>query len=146
MDNIYFLAIFNERTWNEFILNGSSVYGTTLKKRKLMETIKHGDFLICYITRISRFVGVLEITSKPYLEYTHIWEDDVYPSRVNVQPVYILKAENGIPASNLKEDLQVFSNLKNQKSWGAFFRNSLKKIPEHDAKIIINKVKEASNK
>ena len=144
MNEKYYLALFNEETWNEFLDMGSSIYGTTLNKQKRMETINAGDFLICYVTKIARFVGLLDITSKAYLDDHRIWKNDIYPVRVNVQPVYILEATNGIPISELKEELEIFINLKNPKNWSGFFISSLNTFQEHDAKIIVNKLRTAS--
>ncbi len=145
MDEKYYLALFNEDTWNEFLGNGSLVYGTNLKKQKRMDATNPGDFLICYVTKLSRFVGLLEITSKAYLDESHIWKNDVYPVRVNVRPVYILEATNGVPVSELKDKLPMFRKLKNPKNWFFYFRSSLSTFQEPDAKLIIDKLKVASN-
>lgn len=144
MNPKYYLALFNEETWDEFIDKGSSIYGTNLNKQARMGQIKNGDFLICYVTKLSRFVGLLEVTSKAYLDESPIWKNDIYPVRVNVHPTYILEATNGIPISELKKELDMFINLKNPKVWGGFFLNSLNTFQEHDTKIIINKLKNAS--
>ena len=57
--------------------------------------------------------------------------------RVNVHPIYILEATNGIPISELKEELEMFINLKNPKNGSGFFISSLNTFQEHDAKIIV---------
>jgi len=146
MNEKYYLALFTKETWSEFVENGSSVYGTNLNKQRRMENTNPGDFLICYVTRLSHLVGLLEITSKAYLDDHLIWKNDTYPVRVNVCPIYSLNAENGIPFLELKDKLEKFENLKNPKAWCGFFHNSLNTFQEHDAKIIINKLKTASNK
>jgi predicted RNA-binding protein len=145
MSEKYYLALFNEETWNVFLEKGSSVYGTNLSKQKRMESTNPGDFLICYVTKLSRFVGLLEITSKAYLDDHRIWEEDIYPVRANVKPIYILKANDGIPISELKEELAMFENLRNPKSWSGFFISALNKFQEHDAMIIVGKLKERPN-
>lgn len=145
MNERYFLALFSDETWNEFLDCKYSIYGTTLKKQRRMEATNPGDFLICYVTKLSRFVGLLEITSKAYIDNNRIWKNDIYPVRVNVHPTYILKAADGIPISKLKEELEIFSNLKNPNAWTTKFRSSLSEFQEHDAKKIIAKLKEAIN-
>lgn len=144
MNEKYYLAVFNEETWEEFLKNGSSVYGTTLNKQRRMEATNPSDFLICYVTKLSCFVGLLEITSKAYLENRIIWKNGIYPVRVDVHPVYVLKAENGIPVLELKDELAMFDNIKNPKHWGVFFLNSLIGFQENDAKLIVDKLKESS--
>jgi predicted RNA-binding protein len=143
MNKKYYLALFSWETWDEFLDKGSSVYGTNLNKQSRMEMINCGDFLICYVTKLSCFVGLLEVTSKAYLDDQRIWRNDIYPVRVNVHPVYILEAVNGIPISELKEELEMFTNLRNPKNWSGFFINSLNTFKEHDAKIIVEKLKAA---
>lgn len=145
MNEKYYLALFNEETWNEFLENGLSAYGTNLNKQVRMQRINIDDFLICYVTKLSRFVGLLKVTSKPYINNTIIWKNEVYPVRVDVHPEYILKHTEGVTLSGLKDELTIFNNLKNPNSWKIFFRNSLNTFQEHDAKIIIEKLKEASN-
>jgi predicted RNA-binding protein len=146
MKDKYYLALFNYETWNEFLKIGASVYGTTLNKQSRMEKVKPGEYLICYVTKISSFVGLLEITSKSYVDESRIWENNIYPVRVDVQPILILKAENGIQIYNLKEELTMFKNQKSPNSWKGFFLNSLNVFREHDIQIIIEKLKEMSNK
>jgi len=146
MDSKYYLALFNSETWNEFLENGSSVYGTNLNKKKRMEKIAIGDFLICYVSKLSCFVGLLEVTSKTYLDDHRIWKNDIYQVRIDVRPVYILETKSGIPVLDLREKLEMFKKLKSKKVWSFFFMNNLNTFQEDDAKIIINKLKEKSNK
>jgi|BarGraIncu00222A_1022003.scaffolds.fasta_scaffold95665_1 predicted RNA-binding protein len=140
MNEKYYLALFNEDTWNEFVEKGSSVYGTTIKRESRMASTKPGDFLICYVTKLSRFVGLLEIKSKAYLDESHIWKNDVYPVRVDVKSIYILEAKNGISVHEMKDKLEITSNIKNPKSWMIAFRTSLRVINEHDAKQVVDKM------
>lgn len=142
----YFLAMFNNETWGEFLENDSSVYGTTLHKEKQMEKTSPGDFFICYVTKSSRIVGLLEIMSIPHLDDVHIWKSDIYPVRVKVRPIYTLKTENGVPISELKDGLTHFNGSGSRSSWQGFFRTSLNRFNPTDAKIIIEKLKQASNK
>lgn len=142
----YYLALFNEETWNEFLEKGSSIYGTNLNKQRRMESINSNDFLICYVTKLSRFVGLLEITSKAYLDNKRIWKKEIYPVRVNVHPIYTFEVFNGISVKELKEELTIFKNYNTPNSWKGFFRTSLNMFLEDDAKIIIEKLNEKSNK
>lgn len=145
MNEKYYLALFSEETWNEFLEKGSSVYGTTLKEQKRMEATNPGDMLICYVAKLSFFVGLLEITSKAYTDEHPIWKNDIYPIRVNVRPIYSLKAINGVPVSKLREKLLIFGKLKDPRNWGTIFRRSLNELHKHDAKLIIEELKTVSN-
>ena len=36
------------------------------------ERMKPGDYLLCYLTRVSRWIGVLEVTGEPFFVYVTI--------------------------------------------------------------------------
>ena len=36
--------------------------------------MRPGDYLLCYMTGISRWIGILEVTSQPYKDDTPIWK------------------------------------------------------------------------
>jgi len=140
MGENYYLALFSKETWEEFLKNKSLVYGTTKNKITRMKNIEAGSYLICYISKISCFVGVLQTNSKAYYDEEKIWENDTFPVRVKVKTIHKLELDQGIFAKELKNDLQIFSRLKNPKRWGGFFHNSLNKIPCDDAEKIIQKI------
>lgn len=52
--------------------------------------VKPGDYLLCYLTRVSRWVGVLEVTGEPFVDQGPIWSSQVYPSRLPVRVVLAL--------------------------------------------------------
>lgn len=144
MNEKHYLALFSEETWNEFLETDCLVYGTTLNKQVRMRVVNQGDYLICYVTKLSLFVGLLEITSSPYIDDHRIWKNDIYPVRVKVLPIYTLNVKNGVPVLELKEELSMFKRLRNPRAWSGFFLNSLNTFHEHDAKLIIDKLKTAS--
>ena len=49
--------------------------------------MKPGDYLLCYLTGISRWIGVLEVVSEPFKDTTPIWKDEAFPARVRVRSV-----------------------------------------------------------
>ena len=48
------------------------------KRWKTVLKIKHGDYLLCYLTGASRWVSLLEVTSEPVYDETPIWKSDVF--------------------------------------------------------------------
>ncbi len=52
--------------------------------------MKPGDYLLCYLTGISRWIAVLEVTSQPGTDTAPIWKDEDFPSRVHVRSVVTL--------------------------------------------------------
>ena len=63
-DRNYWLNLFTGKTWEEFLKFGGEVSGFRTSKQNLSKKIKVGDYLICYITGVSRFIGTLEVKSK----------------------------------------------------------------------------------
>lgn len=97
MPQTYWLDLFTVETWKEFLDHGGDVTGFREKRWKIVQKIKHGDYLLCYLTGASRWVGLLEVTSEPVYDETPIWKSDVFPSRVGVRVVLALPPEQGVP-------------------------------------------------
>jgi hypothetical protein len=64
--------------------------------------INLGDYLLCYLTGISQFVGILEVKSKCYTDATLVWLDEIFPIRFGVQLVEKLDAKTAVPVLSLK--------------------------------------------
>ena len=63
----YWLDLFTPQTWNEFQKAGSSVSGFRESRWPAVQRIQKGDYLLCYLTGVSRWVGILEVqSSKPF--------------------------------------------------------------------------------
>jgi len=87
MARTYWIDLFTIETWKEFLDHGGDVSGFSEKRQATVERMKPGDYLLCYLTRVSRWVGVLEVTGEPFFDEAPIWSSRVFPSRVNVQVV-----------------------------------------------------------
>ena len=77
----YWLNLFSGDTWQEFKAAGGSVTGFREGRWKTAQKIRRRDYLLCYLTGVSRFIGVLEVISESFKETTPIWKDDVFPCR-----------------------------------------------------------------
>lgn len=140
----YWIDLFTGTTWEEFLKAGGNITGFRENRWKTVQQFKPGDFLLCYITGISRFVGVLEITSKPFKDKTKIWEYDTFPCRAGAKKVVVLTPETAIPIIDLKEKLAIFKNQRTPRSWTSKFRSSPTKLNNADGEIIVNELIEAS--
>ena len=69
----YWLDLFTGATWDEFRKAGSNISGFRKSRWKSVQKIKPGDYLLCYLTGVSRFTGALEVTSKPFQDDSPIW-------------------------------------------------------------------------
>src|SRR5258708_12882319 len=86
----YWLDLFTGATWQEFLDGGAQISGFREIRWNTVQQIKPGDYLICYLTGISRWVGILEVVSDPFKDDTQIWKPEVFPSLVPVNLLIIL--------------------------------------------------------
>ena len=121
MSRKYWLDLFTGTTWEEFLEHGAKISGFRESRKKTAERISPGDYLLCYLTGISRFVGILEVKSKCYFDTTQIWKDEQFPIRFEVDLVEKLDAITAIPVLSLKDELQLFKGLKSRNAWTGFF-------------------------
>src|SRR4030043_405389 len=139
----YWLDLFTHVTWNEFKEAGAKVSGFRESRWNTVQKIKSGDYLLCYLTGISRFIGILEVTNKPYKDKTPIWKDEDFPCRFKVKLVSELTPETAIPVIDLREKLSFFQNLTNPRAWTGHFRASPVKWSINDGKEVVNAILEA---
>jgi hypothetical protein len=143
MARAYWIDLFTVETWKEFQDHGSDVSGFSEKRWKTVQRMKPGDYLLCYLTRVSRWVGLLEVVGKPYFDEEPIWSAAVYPSRVDVRPVLQLAPEYGVPVLEMRDKLTVFRGLDNPNRWQGPFRGSPNQWKASDGEAIVQALKEA---
>ena len=57
----YWLDLFSGATWQEFLDAGANVSGFRESRWKTVEQMQRGDYLLCYLTGVMRWIGVLEL-------------------------------------------------------------------------------------
>jgi hypothetical protein len=110
---------------------------------ELVQQIRPGDYLLCYLTGISRWIGILEVVSEPFKDTTPIWKDDEFPCRVKVRPVAVLSPETAVPVLELRDKLTVFRNLTNPHAWTGHFRGSPARWKTADGEAVLAAVRDA---
>lgn len=66
----YFMDLFAPETHATFSALDRTVSGFRARHRKAAARTKPGDLLVCYLTRLSRWVGLLEIAGPPFEDAT----------------------------------------------------------------------------
>lgn len=144
----YWLDLFTSQTWEEFIKAGASVSGFRESRWGYVQKMDRGDYLLCYLTGASRWVGILEVASKPFKDEAPIWKDEVFPCRVNVKAVAMLTPETGIPVKDMREQLSAFKLTKDNPyslAWTGKFRGSPAKWSVTDGEAVLAAVVAASS-
>jgi hypothetical protein len=139
----YWLDLFTGTTWKEFRDAGATVSGFRENRWKTVQRIKPGDFLLCYLTGVMRWIGLLEVTSNAYQDSSPIWHDAVFSSRLHVRPIISLDPEFGVPLFSLRDKLSFFQNMSSLIAWTGQFRGSPKEFKREDAEVIIAALKTA---
>jgi hypothetical protein len=97
----YYIDLFSPETAMAFEKSSRDISGFRISRKTYVENQKigPGDRFICYVTRLQRFVGLLEIKSKSFQDNKPLFtkETDPFVLRFNVAPVVWLLLEKSIP-------------------------------------------------
>ena len=137
------LAHFTTTTWREFVDAGAAVLGFRERRWKTVAGMKPGDYFLCYLTKVSRFIGLLEATSEPFRDYSPIWQDEIFPCRINVRVVVGLTPETSVPVSEMRDSLTMFQDLRTPNAWTVQFRRSPTKWTAPDAEVVVRALMDA---
>jgi hypothetical protein len=131
----YWLDLFTVETWQQFLDAGGTISGFSPNRWARVRKMQPGDYLLCYLTGASRFVGVLEVTDQPFQSSEPpIWAAN-YPSRVNVRVVAQLTPETAVPVHDLLSRFS-FHDQSRPHVWTGRFRGSPARWSERDAKVV----------
>lgn len=142
----YYLDIFSPETYENFSKSDRTITGFRLRQEKTAARIKPGDKLICYMTKLSRWIGILEVVSESFIDESPRFfeEDDPFVVRFRVKPILWLDKEKAIP---IKEDF-IWTRLsftkeheKGSSKWIGKFRSSLTNIDDEDGHFLEESLK-----
>lgn len=141
----FVLDLFTPETWAAFKANGASVSGFSERQRtRASQLVKVGDIFLCYMVRLSRWCGALEVTSTVFEDRTPIFKqtDDPYVVRFKVKPLVMLDDALAIPlaAPEVWEKLSITRKVdRNQRGWTykVGIIASLKKLEDADGRYLL---------
>lgn len=137
-----YLDLFTPETWKAFIEKGSTVVGFKASAGNRVSRIRIGDELLCYMVRLQRWVGLLKISSRVYLDETPYFskENEQFTLRFNVEPCIILSPDHGVPISHLWRQLKMCEGVEQTSGWAYRVKiaRSLIPIDEPDASFLKN--------
>lgn len=152
----YYVNLFTPETANAFTKSSQDISGFRFSRRSYVEnqSIGIGDRFICYVVRIQRFVGVLEVKGSYFVDDKPIFtsENDPFILRFKVKPVVWLPLEKGIP---IREDfiwnkLSFTKNLtrepKDSSRWNYMVYSSPRLWPKEDCEYLEKILKDQAEK
>ena len=137
----YYLDLFSPETYEAFSRSDRTVTGFRMRQQNVAGRINPADKLVCYMTKLSRWVGLLEVLEGPFVNDNPIFypEDDPFVVRFRVQPSVWLPVEKGIP---IHED-RVWDRLsftqgqsKRSSTWTGKLRGSLVQLDDDDGAFL----------
>lgn len=146
----YYIDLFSPETYEAFAQSSRTISGFRPRHKTVAEKIKPGDTFVCYITRLSRWFGLLSVVQGPYIDKTPIFtkEDDPFSVRFRVQPVIWLDLGKSIPI----HDDDIWTKLsftrelsKDSLAWTGRVRGSLSRLDDRDGAFLERKLKEQAN-
>jgi len=99
------LDLFTPYTWTRFREQGASVSGFRIRHRNVaFERVKKGDLFLCYLVKLSRWCGVLEVASGAYEDSTPMFAEasDPFTIRFHVKTLVALDFEHSMPIERPK--------------------------------------------
>jgi len=135
----YWIDLFTGKTWDEFKAAGGNTSGFRESKAKTVRRLKPGDWLLCYVTGVSRFIAILEVEGESFSDDTFIWSDDVFPTRIHVKPVAELTPETSVPVGSILPRLSFYDELR-PLAWTGRFRSSPSKVDSADGAVIADAI------
>ena len=145
----YFLDLFSPETYEAFSKSNRDTSGFRPRQGNMANRIKPGDKLICYMTRLSRWIGILEVQSESFHDSKPIFypTNDPFVIRFKVKPLSWLPKEKCVPIRENK----VWNALSftkgtdwNSSHWTSKFRNSLNPIDDKDGQFLEKLILEQS--
>jgi predicted RNA-binding protein len=137
----YFLDLFSPETYEAFSRSDRSVSGFRERHRGIAGRVKPGDKFLCYMTKLSRWVGVLEVLQGPYEDSSPLFaaDKDPFVVRFRVRPAVWLAVEKGVPIheDNVWNELSFTRDQsKSSSTWTGKLRGSLVQFSDRDGAFL----------
>jgi hypothetical protein len=141
----YFIDLFSPETYKAFANSSRDISGFSLRHKGRAEKIKPGDIFVCYLTRLGRWCGLLEVIEGPFIDHTPIFVADADPFvvRFRVRTMVWLEFERSLPI----HDPEVWSGLSFTRelhptslSWTGKVRGSLSHLKDDDGVFLAGRL------
>jgi predicted RNA-binding protein len=137
----YFLDLFSPETYNTFARSDRSISGFRSRHRNAAVRVKPGDKLVCYMTKLSRWCGLLEVLEGPFEDSKPIFfpDSDPFVIRFRIRPIVWLSVDKAVP---IYED-ELWNRLsftrdqkRGTRTWTGSVRTSLVRMHDEDGRLL----------
>ena len=134
----YWLNLFSPQTYSAFSETDKTISGFRESQLKAAKKVQVGDVFVCYMTRLSRWVGLLKVVEGPFRDETPLFlpEEDPFVIRFKVEPLVWLDPKYALPI----HDDAVWSGLSftqghetSTSRWTSTIRSSLRDLGDDGA-------------
>jgi hypothetical protein len=137
----FFTNLFSPDTYETFSRSNRDVSGFSKHQLAWARRVQRGDRFVCYMTKLSRWVGVLEVLSECYPDDTPLFypEGDPYVIRFKLRPVVWLQKDQTIPIreKHIWDRLSFTKGVaQNSPTWTGKVRISLNKLSDEDGQFL----------
>lgn len=138
---MFYTNLFSPDTYETFSRSDRTVSGFSKHQLAWAKRVHKGDRFVCYMTKLGRWVGVLEVESDCYADESPLFypEGDPYVIRFKVRPVVWLPKDQAVPIREKHIwDTLSFTKEVDQKStaWTGKVRISLNKLSDEDGQFL----------
>jgi predicted RNA-binding protein len=120
---------------------GFDVIGLKERRRNQAEQFEPGDEVIFYVTGVQAFGGIARVCSEMFEDRDPIWPQgkkkypEVYPWRVDAEPVLVLDEGDFVPAEELVDSLEHISKWPAE-HWHLAFQGQLRTVGDADRELL----------
>lgn len=140
----YYIGIFTVESWREFKRSGGQVMGFNANKAKMVSRLKPGDRILCYLSKVSAFIGVMVVQGESFSDERVIWSDGVFPVRLPVKLQYELPLVLAVPIHTMRDKLSFFPQDKGT-GWTIYVRSSPRKWATADGQAVFDALQSRSS-
>ena len=139
----FYTDLFSPETYQAFGTSKRDVSGFQMSQHTAAQKIHVGDKFVCYMTKLSRWIGILEVVSECYIDETPLFypDNDPFVVRFRVRPTVWLPRDRCVPI----HDNQIWDTLSFTKGtspkdggWTGMVRRSLNRLSDEDGAFLEN--------
>lgn len=138
------LVVEREENWLTDANGGFRILGFPDRLAKRVQTIQRGDLLIVYVASGRSSIADMRrvLSARPMRRTSLLW-DDIFPVRIETEPVLTLKEENWVRIHALTDRL---SFTRGKVDWRQCFRSPLRVLGSSDVSLLLAELKKAAAK